>query len=69
VKPLAVDGVKYSMADVTSGKYKIVTFGRMYTKGQPAGAVKAFVDYLTGKEFQEAYAEKNGFVPLTKMPK
>jgi len=69
VSVLAVDGVKYSLADVASGKYKILTFGRMYTKGQPVGAVKAFIDFVTGKEFQEAYAEKNGFVPLTKMPK
>ena len=69
VKMLAVDGVKYSLADVASGKYKILTFGRMYTKGQPSGATKAFIDFVTGKEFQESYAEKNGFVPLTKMPK
>ena len=69
VKMLAVDGVKYSLADVASGKYKILTFGRMYTKGQPSGAVKAFIDFVTGKDFQESYAEKNGFVPLTKMPK
>jgi phosphate transport system substrate-binding protein len=69
LKVLAVDGVKYSMADVTSGKYKILTFGRMYTKGQPQGAVKAFIDFVTGKEFQDAYAEKSGFVPLAKMPK
>lgn len=69
VKTLAVDGVKYSLADVTGGKYKILTFGRMFTKGQPAGAVKAFIDYVTGKEFQETYTEKSGFVPLTQMPK
>lgn len=69
VKPLAVDGVKYSLSDVTSGKYKILTFGRMFTKGEPQGATKAFIDFVTGKEFQEAYAEKNGFIPLTKMPK
>ena len=69
VKTLAVDGVKYSLADVASGKYKVLTFGRMYTKGQPSGATKAFIDFVTSKEFQENYAEKSGFVPLTKMPK
>ncbi len=69
VKTLAVDGVKYSLNDVASGKYKILTFGRMFTKGQPDGATKAFIDFVTSKEFQETYAEKNGFVPLTKMPK
>ena len=54
---------------VAAGKYKVLTFGRMYTKGQPNGATKAFIDFVTSKEFQETYAEKSGFVPLTKMPK
>ncbi|MBP1764744.1 MAG: phosphate binding protein [Firmicutes bacterium] len=69
IKPLAYDGVKYTLENVQSGKYRVYTFGRMYTKGEPSGAVKAFIEYVTGKEFQEAYAEKNGFIPLTKMPK
>lgn len=69
VKTLAFNGVKYSIDNVSSGKYPVYTFGRMYTKGQPAGAVKAFIDYATSKEFQENYAEKNGFIPVTKMPK
>ncbi len=67
VKALAFNGVKFSIDSVTSGKYPVFTFGRMYTKGQPTGAVKAFIEYVTGKEFQEAYAEKNGFIPITKM--
>jgi phosphate transport system substrate-binding protein len=41
----------------------------MYTKGEATGAVKAFIDYVMSKEFQDAYVEKNGFVPITKMPK
>ncbi len=69
IKPLTYNGFKYSLENVQSGKYPVYTFGRMYTKGEPTGAVKAFIEYVTGKEFQEAYAEKNGFIPLTKMPK
>lgn len=69
VKGLAFNGVKYSLDNVASGKYPVYTFGRMYTKGQPTGAVKAFIEYATSKEFQEAYAEKQGFIPVTKMPK
>jgi len=67
VKALAYNGVKYSINDVIGGKYPVFTYGRMFTKGEPTGAVKAFIDYATSKEFQEAYAEKNGFVPITKM--
>lgn len=67
VKALSYNGIKYSIDAVSKGQYPVYTFGRMYTKGQPEGAVKAFIEYATGKEFQEAYAEKNGFVPITKM--
>ena len=69
VKGLAYNGVKFSLENVTGGKYPVYTFGRMYTKGEATGAVKAFIDYATSKEFQENYAEKQGFIPLTKMPK
>jgi phosphate transport system substrate-binding protein len=69
VKGLAYNGVKFSLDTVAGGKYPVYTFGRMYTKGEPTGAVKAFIEYATGKEFQESYAEKQGFIPLTKMPK
>ncbi|QDR83344.1 phosphate ABC transporter substrate-binding protein [Sporomusa termitida] len=67
VKTLAYNGVKYSINEVVNGQYPVFTYGRMYTKGEPAGAVKAFIDYATSNEFQEAYAEKNGFVPINKM--
>jgi len=69
IKPLAYNGMKYTLENVQSGKYPVYTFGRMYTKGEATGAVKAFIEYVTGKEFQETYAEKNGFIPLTKVPK
>lgn len=69
IKQLSYDGVKYSMAAVVDGKYPVYTFGRMFTKGEPKGAVKAFIDYVTSAEFQDANAEKQGFVPITKMKK
>ncbi|HIU64917.1 MAG TPA: phosphate ABC transporter substrate-binding protein [Candidatus Avacidaminococcus intestinavium] len=69
VKALSYDGVKFSIDAVTGGKYPVYTFGRMFTKGEPKGAVKAFIDYVTSSAFQEANAEKQGFVPVTKMAK
>lgn len=67
VKTMSYNGVKYSVAAVAEKKYEVYTYGRMFTKGQPEGAVKAFLDFAMSKEFQESYAEKNGFVPITKM--
>ena len=69
IKALAYNGVKYSIDGVVNGQYPVFTFGRMFTKGEPTGAIKAFIDFVTSKEFQESYAEKNGFVPVTKMKK
>jgi len=69
VKGLAYNGEKYSPDAVTSGKYPVYAYEHMFTKGEATGAVKAFIDYVLSKEFQETYVEKNGFVPVTKMKK
>lgn len=69
VKGLKYEGVAYSLEAVASGKYPVYTVGHMFTKGKPSGAVKAFMDYVTGKEFQDKNVESKGFIPLTKLPK
>lgn len=69
VKTLAYDGVKYTPEAVTSGKYPVYSYGHMYTKGEPKGAAKAFIDYVMSPQFQDTYVEKTGFIPITKMAK
>lgn len=69
VKALAYNGVKYSADAVINNQYPVYAYEHMYTKGQPTGAVKAFIDYVLSPEFQNTYVEKNGFLPITKMKK
>jgi phosphate transport system substrate-binding protein len=69
VKILQVAGVTYSPEAVAGGQWPIWAYGYMYTKGQPTGAVKAFLDYITSAEFQEKELPGLGFVPVTKMKK
>ncbi len=69
VKTLAFNGVKYSADAVANGQYPVYAYEHMYTKGQPTGAVKAFIDYVLSPEFQNTYVEKQGFLPMTKMKK
>lgn len=69
VKTLAYNGEKYTPDAVINGKYPVYAYEHMFTKGEATGAVKAFLDYVMSKEFQEAYVEKNGFIPMTKMKK
>ena len=69
VKVLKFDGVEYSPQNIIDGKYPIYGYGHMYTKGEPTGAVKAFIDYILSDEFQNTQVEKLGFIPVSKMKK
>lgn len=69
VKILKFDGVEYSAQNIIDGKYPIYGYGHMYTKGEPTGALKAFIDYIISDEFQNTQVEKLGFIPISKMKK
>lgn len=69
VKVLKFDGVEYSADNIIAGKYPIYGYGHMYTKGEPQGAVKAFLDYVMSDEFQNSQVEKLGFISISKMKK
>lgn len=69
VKALKFEGVEYSPENVISGKYPIYSYEHMYTKGEPTGTVKLFLDYIMSTEFQEKNVEKAGFIPVSKMKK
>ena len=49
---LQLDGVDATVDNMTSGAYKLQAFGHMYTKGQPDGLTKAFLDYMLGDSVQ-----------------
>ncbi|MFZ5817734.1 MAG: phosphate ABC transporter substrate-binding protein [Bacillota bacterium] len=69
VKALKLDGVAYSPEAVVGGKWPVYAYEYMYTKGEPTGATKAFLDFVLSKEFQEGSVAKLGFIPITQMTK
>lgn len=69
VNALKYNGVAYSTDTVSKGQYPIYAFEHMYTKGEPTGTVKAFIDYMMGADFQNANVEKAGFLPVSKIKK
>lgn len=69
VKVLAYDGVEFNAQNIIDGKYMLYGYGHMYTKGEPTGAVKAFLDYVLSDDFQNSQVEKLGFIPVNKMKK
>lgn len=62
VKALKVGGVEPSEATVLAGQYPLVRPFHFLTRGEPEGAVKAFIDWVLGPEGQ-ALVVKEGLFP------
>ncbi len=53
---------------ITTGAYPIWSYEHMFTKGEPTGATKQFIDYVTSADFQEKVLPTvKGFIPVTQM--
>ncbi len=63
VKAVAVDGVAATEANAANGRYPLVRPLNLLTKGEPQGAVKAWLDFILGEEGQAIVAEE-GYIPV-----
>jgi phosphate transport system substrate-binding protein len=53
---------------ITAGTYPIWSYEHMYTKGEPTGVAKQFLEYMLSPEFQEQVLPTvKGFIPASKM--
>ncbi|GAA4724980.1 phosphate ABC transporter substrate-binding protein [Brevibacillus fulvus] len=67
VKALKLDGVEANKDNIVTNKYPVWAYEHMYTKGEPAGTTKAFLDYIMGDEVQGKTVVETGFIPVTEM--
>ena len=63
VAPVAIDGVRPTLANVKSGRYPVARGLYSNTRGEPRGLTRAFIDYLFSAEGQRIAADK-GFIPV-----
>lgn len=66
VKALKYEGVEPNVENVKSGAYPIWSYEHMYTKGEAAGAAKAFIDFMMSDEFKASIVEL-GYIPNSEM--
>ena len=52
VTGLQLDGVDATVDNMKNGSYTLAAEGHMYTKGEPTGLVKSFLDYVLGSTVQ-----------------
>ncbi|MFK7697088.1 phosphate ABC transporter substrate-binding protein [Paenibacillus sp. HJGM_3] len=70
IKALKLDGVEYSADNIKAGKYPLYGIEHMYTKGEPTGATKAFLDFIMSKEFlNKPEVVDLGFLPADLLKK
>jgi phosphate transport system substrate-binding protein len=66
VSTIAIDNVEPTLENTYNGTYKVWGYEHMYTKGEPEGAVKAFLDYMQSEEYGNS-VETLGYNVTSKM--
>lgn len=65
VTALEIDGVAPEEATVIRGTYPVQRVLHFFTKGEPAGLVKRYIDYILSADVQEGAVRDAGFIPIT----
>lgn len=67
LQALKVDGITANAKNIETNDWKIWSYEHMYTNGEPKGALKDFMDYMTTDEIQNGPVKKLGYLPITEM--
>ncbi|GBF33234.1 phosphate ABC transporter periplasmic phosphate-binding protein PstS [Desulfocucumis palustris] len=67
VKPVKIDDVEPVKESILSGQYPVWAYEHMYTKGEPDGLKKAFLDYILSEDVQKTLIPELGYIPVTEM--
>ncbi len=67
ILPLKYDGVEPTEENVTTGKFPVWAYEHSYTKGNPEGLAKVFLDYMMSPDVQDTIIPKLGYIPSSKM--
>jgi len=69
IKTVQYEGVDANEDNIANGTYPVWAYEHMYTKGEPTGAVKAFLEYMMNDEVQGDNGDvvELGYIPASKM--
>lgn len=67
IKAIAIDGVAPTVENIAEAKYPVWAYQHMYTKGEPTGLERAFLDYMLSAEVQDTLVPEMGYIPITQM--
>jgi len=64
VKSLQIDGVPADEAGVADGTYPVRRVLHFFTKGEPTGLAREYIDYVLSDAVQEGVVRDAGFLPI-----
>ncbi|MQS44660.1 phosphate ABC transporter substrate-binding protein PstS family protein [Companilactobacillus mishanensis] len=67
VKPLSIDKVKPTDANVETNKWKIWSYEHMYTNGKAKNATADFIKYMDSESVQKDLVKKMGYISIHNM--
>lgn len=67
IKTVSVDNIQPTNKNVETNRWPIWSYEHMYTRGQPKGLTKDFIDYMMSDSVQEKVVGKLGYIPMSQM--
>ncbi|RCW17967.1 phosphate-binding protein [Streptococcus gallolyticus] len=67
VKTISLNGYEPTAENVTTNNWPLWSYEHMYTKGEPTGLTKEFLDYVMSDEVQEGIVEQMGYISVNDM--
>lgn len=67
VQPISLDGVAPTEKNVMDNKWKIWSYEHIYTRGEPKGLTKQFLNYLKNRHIQTTLFNKLGYISVKDM--
>lgn len=67
VNSLKLNGYAATVENVATNKWPLWSYEHMYTKGEPTGLTKEFLDYMMTDEVQQGVVVTTGYIPVSEM--
>jgi len=67
VQPLKIDQIAPTEDNVKQNKWPIWSYEHMYTKGEPKGLTKEFLDYMLSEDVQANIVPQLGYIAVSEM--
>ena len=67
VKTISPNGYEPTAENVTTNNWPLWSYEHMYTKGEPTGLTKEFLDYVMSDEVQKGIVEQMGYISVNDM--